>query len=68
MAPNVQEIHQGWVRITQGSVGVTVSPQGILHPTKAFHGEEGDLIACIRAAQGYIKKNREIYKKRGVPF
>jgi hypothetical protein len=62
------EIHQGWVSFTQGHVGVTVSPRGILHPSKAFHGEEGNLVACIRAAQSYIKRNIKVYKKRGVPW
>jgi hypothetical protein len=64
MGVKVEEIHQGWVRITEGKAGVTVSPRGIIHPAKIYHGEEGDLVACIRAAQSYIKRNIKTYKKR----
>ena len=64
----VKEIHQGWVRVIQGQVGVTISPRGILHPTKAFHGDEEDLIACLWVARRYIKEHLTTYKKRGVPW
>jgi hypothetical protein len=68
MTAQIQEIHQGWVRVTEGKAGVTVSPRGIIHPGRIYHGEEGNLVACIRAAQSYIKRNIKTYKKRGVPW